>query len=628
MRRKVITFIGVLLSIFMIMACNSEADFTPFNPPMDNGMGGSSGGGEGSVSGLTDFTISFDYTALTNETEQECEQKYLASSLGALPEIAIVYSADGVTINGAIAVLNTEIETDGGTIIIGEGNVVSVSCKASANYVLSSDGKEVNGSFALKKNSMDNIVTLNNVHLTYDQVQGKGLSAAKEGTVFVNVKDGTNNSISSYKKVISCGQDPTEEGNESFTGGNVVISGIGTLNLKSASAGALYSEGGMVYIHKGTTLGITPAEGKHGISGYEGVTIAGGVQDILLSGDAPKGVKSDGMLRFLGGRTTIINNGNAVWEDEENDYSAAACVKGTDVFIDGGTLLCYATGDGGKGIRAGNTMTVKSGTVKVITEGQNLVRINGTDKAYTSTDNINSDLIDANPKGIHVGDKDAVPATGTLTIDGGDIRVRTKYSEAIESKMTMTINRGTVQAYASDDAINVGISSESNRNNAYANKGNITINGGDVLAYSTSNDAIDSNGTITINGGYVLAFGATGAECGLDCDNNTFLINGGCVLGFGGNNISMPSNSSKQPVLIMSCSITKGTSYTLGTHSFTAPATYNNSTVVMSDVSFTVGGNVSFAGSTATITSQITGGGNSGMGGGPGFGPGPGPGGR
>ncbi len=624
MRRKVITFIGALLSMFLITACNSESDIIPFNPPMDNGMGNSSGGGEGSVSGLTDFTISFDYTPLANETEQECEQKYLASSLGTLPEITIAYSADGVIINGVLAVLNTEIETDGGKITVSEGNVVSVSCKESANYVLSSDGKEVNGSFALRKNTMDNIVTLNNVNLTYDQVQGKGLSAAKEGTVFVNVKDGTNNSISSYKKAISCGQDPTEEGNESFTGGNIVISGSGTLNLKSASAGALYSEGGMVYLHKGTILGITPAEGKHGISGYEGVTIAGGVQNISLSGDAPKGIKSDGMLRFLGGRTTIINKGNAVWEDEENDYSAAACIKGDDVFIDGGTLLCYATGNGGKGIRASNTMTVKDGIIKVITEGQNLVRINGTDKTYTSTDNISSDLVDANPKGIHVGDKDAVPATGTLNIDGGDVRVRVKYSEAIESKMTMTINGGTVQAYASDDAINVGISSESNRNNAYANKGNITINAGEVLAYSTSNDAIDSNGTITINGGYVIAFGATGAECGFDCDNNTFLINGGCVLGFGGNNISTPSNSSKQPVLIMSCSIAKGKTYTLGTHSFVAPTTYYNSTIVMSDASFTIGGNVSFAGSTATITSQVTGGGKSGMGGGPGFGPGPG----
>lgn len=628
MRRKVVTLVGVLLSLFLTTACNSVSDFTPFNSPMDNGMGGSSGGGEGSVSGLTDFTISFDYTPLANETEQMCEQKYLASSLGTLPEVSIVYSVDEVVINGVVAVLNTEIETDGGKITVGEGNVVSVSCKASANYILSSNGKEVNGSFALKKNTMDNIVTLDKVNLAYDKVQGKGLSAAKEGTMFVNVKDGTVNSISSYKKAISCGQDPTEEGNESFTGGNVVIGGSGTLNLKSASAGALYSEGGMVYLHKGTILGITPAEGKHGISGYEGVTIAGGVQNISLKGDAPKGVKSDGMLRFLGGRTTIINNGNAVWEEEENDYSSAACVKGADVFIDGGTLLCYATRDGGKGIRADNTMTVKNGTVKVITEGQNLVRTNGADKAYTSTDNMNSNLVDANPKGIHVGDKDAVPATGTLNIDGGDIRVRTKYSEAIESKMTMTINGGNVLAYASDDAINVGISSESNRNNAYANKGNITINGGEVLAYSTSNDAIDSNGTITINGGYILAFGATGAECGLDCDNNTFLINGGCVLGFGGNNISTPSNSSKQPVLIMSCSITQGATYTLGTHSFVAPATYNNSTVVMSDTSFAIGGNISFAGSSATITSQITGGGNSGMGGGPGFGPGPGPGGR
>lgn len=623
MKRKLILFVSMLSSIAFFTACDTASEYEPFAPPEINGMGNATGGGEGTVTGLTDFTISLDYTPIENEHEPNCEPQFDALFLDNVPEVTIVYSADGVAVNGVTATSDTEISTDGGKITVGEGNVVSVSCKASANYILTSNGKEVDGAFALKKNTMDNVVTLDNACLTYGTVQGKGISAAKEGTVFINVKDGTTNSITSYKKAISCGQDPTEEGNETFTGGNVVVSGSGTLNLKSASAGALYSEGGMVYLHKGTILGITPAAGKHGIAGYEGVTIAGGVQNISLSGDAPKGVKSDGRISFLGGRTTVINAGSAVWEEEENDYSSAACVKGADVIVDGGTVLCHAMGNGGKGIRADNTMTVKSGTVRVITEGQNLVRTNNTDKAYTSTENISSTAIDANPKGIHVGDKDAAPATGTLIVDGGDIRVRTRYSEAVESKMTMTVNGGTVQAYASDDAINVGISSESNRNNAYANKGNITINGGEVLAYSTSNDAVDSNGTITINGGMVLAFGATGAECGLDCDNNTFLINGGCILGFGGNNISTPSASSKQPVLIMACSIAKGTTYTLGTHSFMAPVSYNNATVVLSDSSFAVGSTVTFAGSTATISSQVTGGGmNGGMGGGPGPRPG------
>lgn len=624
MKRKWNFYLSMLFSVVFYTACDTASEFEPFAPPETNGMGGNAaGGGEGTVTGLTDFTISLDYTPIENEQEPECEPRFDASSLDNVPEVTIAYSADGVAVNGVTAAFNTEMSTDGGQITVGEGNVVSVSCKASANYILTTNGKEVNGAFALKKNTMDNIVTLDNASLTYGTVQGKGISAAKEGTVFINVKDGTVNSVTSYKKAISCGQDPTEEGNETFTGGNVVISGSGTLSLKSISAGALYSEGGMVYLHKGTILGITPAAGKHGIAGYEGVTISGGVQNISLSGDAPKGVKSDSRITFLGGRTTVINTGNAVWQEAENDYSSAACVKGGDVVVDGGTVLCYAMGNGGKGIRADNTMTVKSGTIRVITEGQNLVRTNNTDKAYTSTDNISSTSIDANPKGIHVGDKDVTPATGTLVVDGGDVRVRTRYSEAIESKMTMTVNGGTVQAYASDDAINVGISSESNRNNAYANKGNITINGGEVLAYSTSNDAVDSNGTITINGGMVLAFGATGAECGLDCDNSTFLINGGCVLGFGGNNISTPSASSKQPVLIMACSIAKGTTYTLGTHSFMAPVSYNNATVVLSDPSFTVGSTVTFAGSTAIISSQVTGGGmNGGMGGGPGQRPG------
>lgn len=94
-------------------------------------------------------------------------------------------------------------------------------------------------------------------------------------------------------------------------------------------------------------------------------------------------------------------------------------------------------------------------------------------------------------------------------------------------------------------------------------------------------------------GGHVLAFGATGSECGFDCDNNTFLINGGTVIGFGGNNISTPSTSSKQPVLIMSCNIAQGSTYTLGNLSFVTPATYNNATALLSDPSFGIGSTVS-----------------------------------
>lgn len=609
-----------------VSACNKEDGFTQewWNGGNDIIPGVSDGGGEGAITGLTDFTISLDDTPLDNEVESDCDERYLSKSLGSVPEVSICYSVTGVSVNGITATIGEEIKTDGGKITVGEENAVSVSCTASANYVLSSNGETVNGSFALKKNTMGNIITLENLNIKYGNVQGKGLSAAKEGTVFINVKDGTANSIASYKKCISCGQDPTEEGNEAFTGGDVVVSGSGKLTLASASAGAMYSEGGMVYLHKGTILNITPAASKHGIAGYAGVTIAGGVQNITLSGDAPKGVKSDGRIQFLGGRTTVINNGNAVWEEEENDYSAASCVKAADVVVDGGIVSCYATGNGGKGIRADNTMTVKSGTIKVITEGQNIVRTNNADKLYTSTNNLSSTAVDANPKGIHVGDKDATPATGTLTVDGGDIKVRVKYSEGIESKMTMVVNGGTVQAYASDDAINVGISSESNRGNAYADKGNITINGGNVLAYSTSNDAMDANGTIIINGGVAIAFGASGAECGFDCDNNTFLINGGTVMGFGGNNISTPSTSSKQPVVIMNCSLTKGDTYTLGSCQFAAPASYSNATAVLSDGSFAIGGSVSFAGTTTAITSQVTGsaggmgGGPGGMGGGPG----------
>ena len=475
-----------------------------------------------------------------------------------------------------------------------DGNVVTVTCKASANYVLTSNSQTVNGSFALKKNTMGNIITLDDCRLTYASgVESKGISGAKEGTTFVVVKDKTVNSIKSYKKCLDFGQDPTEEGNEDFTGGDVVISGSGKLTMQSDAKGCLYSEGGYVYLHKGTILNITPAEGKNGIAGYTGVTVGGGVQNITLSGgyydedeksaETSKGIKSDtGTLKFLGGRTTVINSGTAIYDKVEKDYSAAACVKADDIYVDGGTLLCYAKGNGGKGIRAGNNMTVASGTIEVITEGKNLA--NNDDNTYDSSDAIdkkypNTTVVDANPKAIHVGDKDADPITGELLITGGSIKVRSMYSEGIESKKTMTISGGKVQVYATDDAINAGVSEKANDS--------IVISGGTIYAYGANNDGIDSNGTITISGGTVFSSGTTGAEEGLDCDQNTFKITGGTIIGLGGSTSTPTSNVCSQPSLITTATISNGAIITLAINdtdvvSFKCPRAYSSATILIS----------------------------------------------
>lgn len=144
------------------------------------------------------------------------------------------------------------------------------------------------------------------------------------------------------------------------------------------------------------------------------------------------------------------------------------------------------------------------------------------------------------PKGVKVGK--------TLTVNSGSISVVTQKqgAEGIEAKNGVVINGGTVYVKSVDDAISSG--------------GHIFINGGDVTAWSTSNDGVDSNcddvGAITITGGTVRAMSQNGPpEEGLDCDFAPLVFGGGCVLSIGagiGDMPSVPTNdTARQPVLLL-----------------------------------------------------------------------------
>jgi hypothetical protein len=116
----------------------------------------------------------------------------------------------------------------------------------------------------------------------------------------------------------------------------------------------------------------------------------------------------------------------------------------------------------------------------------------------------------------------AIKVTGNVLIGGGSIAVATEYSggEGIESKDTITVNGGLIEATCYDDCLNAA--------------SNITINGGVVFCSSSNNDGIDSNGTLLMNGGTVVSLGTDFPEAGLDCNQNFFTVNGGTFVGCGG----------------------------------------------------------------------------------------------
>ena len=92
--------------------------------------------------------------------------------------------------------------------------------------------------------------------------------------------------------------------------------------------------------------------------------------------------------------------------------------------------------------------------------------------------------------------------------------------EAIESKDSIFVNGGVIEANAYDDALNA------------ANY--LEINGGKLWCYSRGNDAIDCNGNTNIHGGIIIA---KGNEVGIDAATDAggqFSLDGGVIITQGG----------------------------------------------------------------------------------------------
>lgn len=294
------------------------------------------------------------------------------------------------------------------------------------------------------------------------------------------------------------------------------------------------------------------------------ITITGGTLNINASAKAAKAIKSDNNITISGGTLNLEVTGVGMWDATAAKTKAAACIGADgDVEISGGTFSMNATAGGGKGISCDGALKITEGVIKITTSGALFVYQNNTEYTnYTS----NADRIASNNKSSAKG----IKADGAITISGGDIAVHTTGygTEAIESKSTITIDGGKVQAKAYDDAIN--------------SSSHLTVNGGEVTAVGVNGDGLDANGNLIINGGTVYAFGGRSPECGLDANSEggyTVILTGGTILAAGGGNSVPTTSASTWPFIGLSNTTTAGTVITvkdgeteLG--SFTVPSYY------------------------------------------------------
>ena len=471
--------------------------------------------------------------------------------------------------NGTTATVTNPYSNDGITITTDGGRVtVKSNTTTLENVVYNLSGTSSDGWLLFNKLSTPVILRLNGVQLT-----SHGLAAInvdKNQNAVIHLVDGTVNTFadadSNADKAVVYGK------------GSLTVQGSGSMSITSAYVNGLQGKRGVVINNGQVEIGVS-ADTKKGIKtdmdfvmngGHLNITATGSVvidtaetyatgYDFsyctgIKTGDADEGtvgniivnggdltvscpasnaggrcLSSDYDIIFNGGHTTLTTAGNgmAVGGTGTNavDGYASTCVSAdSNIIINGGHIDARSTGVGGRGLKADGKLIVGSvGAnddliyVYVQTSGAPVNGVSGGGGPWGGGSN--DDYFKGLPKCIKI--------EGNIYFNSGHVGAYCAQTsgdpngEAIESKDSLFVNGGVIEANAYDDALNA------------ANY--LEVNGGKLWCYSRGNDAVDCNGNTTIHGGLIIV---KGQEVGLDAATDAgghFFIDGGIIISQGGN---------------------------------------------------------------------------------------------
>ncbi len=388
------------------------------------------------------------------------------------------------------------VSGDANGIVKVNGNQVTADNTATSEkvkYELS--GSTSNGFFKLYSNNKQAIV-LNSVSIT--NPGGAAINNQGKKRCFVVV-----NGSSTLADGSSYTQTPENEDEKAafFSEGQLIFSGEGTLTVTAKGKSGITSDD---YLHfmASPTVKVTSSAG-HAVRGKDAVIVSDGVLEAIATKAMKKGVASDSLVLFNGGKTTISVSGGTAYDDDDQEYKASAGVKADQLFVmNAGTLTVTNSGSGGKGISGDGPAYFQGGSVNVTVTGSNYGQSNSSSDSSKSAKGIKFD--------------------GDIYISDGSVSAKASNHEGIESEGKIEITGGSVYAQSKDDAIN--------------SAGMLAITGGSVCAYSTGNDGIDANGNLYIEGGVVYAIGSGGAENAIDANTEggfRLYVNGGVLFTLG-----------------------------------------------------------------------------------------------
>lgn len=411
------------------------------------------------------------------------------------------FHSEGFIINGGTATIAASgdgIDAGNGAIAISAGTINVTSTTA--------DGK------AIKTGDNTITITGGNMTLNVSGAQSKGISAKGN----INVSNGTIAITISGATVLTA-QDSGF--NPSYatavkTDGQIIVTG-GTFNIQSlagADGGKGFAANGDINISAGNFTMNTAGNGGNYINPT-------GTADTF----SVSGFSTDANVNISGGTFTLGNtgtNGKAISADVNINISGTAQIGITN------------SGNAGKGIKANGDVTFNGGTTTMNLSGNIILTASGSGMNPSYTTGVKSEsAIIVNSGTIIIQETAAAKgakgfsATGSITVNGGDITVTNAGTGAVYTNTTGTTDSYSAAAFSADV--------------------NLSILGGNVTTTcsGTGGKGLKADGIITIgsvSGNPVLHITTTGARfvvSGSDYNHPKAIVATGAVIINNGTNV-------------------------------------------------------------------------------------------
>ncbi len=478
--------------------------------------------------------------------------------------IDIYWNGNSVTVNNPYSTDSINVTTSGARV------TVKSYVTAMNNVVYNLHGTSDNGSLLFNKLSTPVILRLDGVQLT--SVGTAAVNIDKNQNALVHLVHGTNNTFADA--------DSNADKSVFYGKGTLTFQGSGSLDITSSYANGLQGKRG-VTVNGGTVSVTVTADTKKGIktdqhfymnggtvhvvaagtlaidtnasyaTGYDfsyctgiktGDAEEGSVGNIVINGgslsvdcdatnDGGRCLSSDYDIIFNGGHTLLTTAGNGACvggtgTNAVDGYTCTCMSADSNIIINAGYIDARSTGLGGRGLKADGKLIVghvgdDNSRIRlyVQTSGNAVNPVSSGPGGWPGGGNTDDDYFKGLPKCIRI--------EGNIYFNSGYVGAYCAQTsgdpngEAIESKDSLFVNGGVIEANAFDDALNA--------------TNYLEINNGKLWCYSRGNDAIDCNGNTNIHGGLIIV---KGKEVGIDAATDAggrFFIDGGVIVCQGGN---------------------------------------------------------------------------------------------